>query len=279
MTADLATGTAPKPRTSPPRKRLKASGKGAARRRAFISFGAVFVVWELIGRFVVTNELFFVSISAIFNAAVDLAESGQLWRDTRASLIEFLLGFAAASLAGIVIGGLNAMSTPFRNYVEPWVSAMYATPIIAIGPLFILWFGLGMTSKVAVIFLTAVFPVIINTQAGLANTDRNLLEAVRSFGASRWQLFLKVRLPSSLPFIIAGERLAIARALVGVVVAELFGAREGLGYLIFVSSQTFRTADLFVGVFILAGSGIVAVQGLKWLEERLTPWRTAEETD
>lgn len=260
-------------------QRRAASGKGTARRRAILSFVVVFAAWELVGRFLVTNQLFFTPVSAIAEAAVDLARSGQLWKDTRASLIEFLLGFAAASVGGIVIGGLIAMSLRFRHFVEPWVSALYATPIIALGPLLILWFGLGITSKVAVVFLTAVFPVIINTQAGLQNTDRNLVEAIRSFGASRWQVFRKVRLPSSLPFIIAGERLAVARALVGVVVAELFGAREGLGYLIFTSSQTFNTADLFVGVFILAGSGIVAVQALKWLEHRLAPWRNAEEVD
>jgi ABC-type nitrate/sulfonate/bicarbonate transport system permease component len=251
--------------------------KGRARRRAFLSFLVVFVAWELIGQFVVTNQLFFVPISEIFRAGVELAETGQLWRDTRASMIEFALGFALASGVGIAIGAVNALSERTRQFIDPWVSALYATPIIALGPLFILWFGLDITSKVAVIFMTAVFPVIINTQAGLQNTDRNLLEAVRSFGASKWQIFLKVRMPSSLPFIIAGERLAVARALVGVVVAELFGAREGLGHLIFVSSQTFNTADLFVGVFILAGSGIVAVQGLKWLEERLAPWRRQEE--
>jgi ABC-type nitrate/sulfonate/bicarbonate transport system permease component len=262
-----------------PGGRRKAAGKSTARRRAILSFVVVFAAWELVGRFLVTNQLFFTPISAIAEAAVDLARSGQLWKDTRASLIEFLLGFAAASVGGIVIGGLIAMSLRFRHFVEPWVSALYATPIIALGPLLILWFGLGITSKVAVVFLTAVFPVIINTQAGLQNTDRNLVEAIRSFGASRWQVFRKVRLPSSLPFIIAGERLAVARALVGVVVAELFGAREGLGYLIFTSSQTFNTADLFVGVFILAGSGIVAVQALKWLEHRLAPWRNADEVD
>ena len=261
----------------PRRPRRGWSTKGRARRRAFLSFLVVFVAWELIGRFLVTNQLFFVPISEIFRAGVELAETGQLWQDTRASMIEFAIGFALASGVGIAIGAVNALSERTRQFIDPWVSALYATPIIALGPLFILWFGLDMTSKVAVIFMTAVFPVIINTQAGLQNTDRNLLEAVRSFGASKWQIFLKVRMPSSLPFIIAGERLAVARALVGVVVAELFGAREGLGHLIFVSSQTFNTADLFVGVFILAGSGIVAVQGLKWLEERLAPWRLQEE--
>lgn len=279
MTADLQRQEIPTVRPAAGGGRSRRAGKATARRRALLSFAVVFGVWELVGRYLVTNELFFTPISTIVRAAVELARSGQLWTDTRASLIEFLLGFAAASVGGIVIGGLNAMSLRFRHFVEPWVSALYATPIIALGPLLILWFGLGITSKVAVVFLTAVFPVIINTQAGLQNTDRNLVEAIRSFGASRWQVFRKVRLPSSLPFVIAGERLAVARALVGVVVAELFGAREGLGYLIFTSSQTFNTANLFVGVFILAGSGVVAVQALKWLEHRLAPWRSAEEVD
>lgn len=253
------------------------SSKAVSRRRAIISFVSVFVAWELVGRFLVTNQLFFVPISAIFEAGVRLAETGQLWRDTSVSLIEAMLGFGLALVIGIAIGAIIAISPRARDYIEPWVSALYSTPVIALGPLFVLWFGLGIESKVAVIFLMAVFPIIINTQVGLQNTDRNLIEAIRSFGAGKWQVFVKVRMPSSLPFIMAGARNGVARSLVGVVVAELFGAREGLGHLIFISSQNFNTANLFVGVFVLAGMGIIAVQGLAWAERKLAPWRVEEE--
>ena len=248
-----------------------------ARRRALISFTVVFVAWELAGRFLITNPLFFVPISQIFQTGYEMARTGELWLHTSTSLLEAVYGFAIAVVLGIAIGGLIAVSQRAREYIEPWVIALYATPTLALGPLFILWFGLGITSKIAIVVMIAVFPIIINTQAGLQNTDRNLIDAVRSFGASKWQIFAKVRMPSSLPFIMAGCRSAAALSLIGVVVAEFFGAREGLGYLIFVSSQNFDTAELFVGVFVLAGIGIIAVQVLKWAEARLAPWRIEEE--
>jgi NitT/TauT family transport system permease protein len=246
------------------------------RRRGAGSLVVVLVAWEVIARYVIDNQLFLASPTRVYRAGVDLARSGELWIHVYTSGIEFILGFAIASVLGIAIGALMGLSPTVRAYLEPWVSALYATPIIAIGPLFILWFGLGITSKVLLVVVTAIFPVIINTHVGLTNVDQSLLESVRSFGATKWQLFRLVRLPSSLPFLVAGERLAVARALVGVVVAELFGARAGLGYLILVSAQTFNTANLFVGVIVLAVSGVIAMAALQRLEYRLSPWRVHE---
>ena len=252
-------------------------GHGLRRRhRGIVSGIVVLVGWELVARYLVDNQLFLASPIQVFQAGRQLLASGELTEHIYTSFIEFAIGFVIASVLGIAIGAIMGLSPTVRAYVEPWISALYATPIIAIGPLFILWFGLGITSKVVLVVVTAIFPVIINTHVGLTNTDPVLLQAVQSFGASKWQLFTKVRLPSSLPFLVAGERLAVARALVGVVVAELFGARAGLGYLILVSAQTFRTADLFVGVIILATSGVVAMALLQRLEYRLSPWRVQE---
>lgn len=277
VSANARSGPSPTHDAKAGRRRNRWSPAAVSRRRALISFAVVFIAWEIIGRFFVTNPLFFVPISEVFRAAFELSSSGELWRHIGTSLTEAALGFGLALVIGIAIGGLIAVSHVARDYIEPWVSALYSTPIIALGPLFVLWFGLGITSKVAVVFLMAIFPIIINTEVGLRNTDRNLVEATRSFGADKWQIFLKVRLPSSLPFIMAGARNGVARALVGVVVAELFGAREGLGYLIFISSQNFDTANLFVGILVLALVGIIAVEVLKWAEKRLAPWRVEEE--
>ncbi|MQB00741.1 MAG: ABC transporter permease subunit [Actinobacteria bacterium] len=245
-------------------------------RRGAGSLVFVLVALEIVARYIIDNQLFLASPTRVYQAGVALGRSGELWTHIYTSGIEFILGFAIASVVGIAIGALMGLSTTVRAYLEPWVSALYATPIIAIGPLFILWFGLGITSKVLLVVVTAIFPVIINTHVGLTNVDQSLHESVRSFGASKWQLFRMVRLPSSLPFLVAGERLAVARALVGVVVAELFGARAGLGYLILVSAQTFNTANLFVGVIVLAGSGVIAMAVLQRLEYRLSPWRVRE---
>jgi NitT/TauT family transport system permease protein len=143
---------------------------------------------------------------------------------------------------------------------------------VALAPLFILWFGVGIFSKIVVVALLVIFPVIINTETGLRQTPQNLVETVRSFGASRRQIFYMVSLPAALPFIFAGLRLGIGRGLIGVVVAELFGARSGLGQLIQQSAETFNMPALFVGVVVLAVAGIVLTSGFVWLEKRLVPW-------
>ena len=240
------------------------------------SFLAAAALWEFTAHFLVKSPIFFVPLGQIVAKAISLWQAGELQTHITVSGIEFASGFGLATLAGILIGVVLAASTFARRFFEPWVSMLYATPIIALGPLFILALGIGVSSKIAIIFLTAVFPIIINTVTGLTTTDRHLIEAARSFGASESQIQMKVRVPAALPFIIAGLRLGVARALVGVVVAELFGARAGLGFLILTSAQNFDTAALFVGVLLLALAGVVSVEFLKWLEARLAPWRYEE---
>jgi NitT/TauT family transport system permease protein len=247
--------------------------------RATASFVLVMVLWEVVARFLVKNPLFFAPLTAVWGRTIELWLSGELQVHIWTSSQEFMFGFLLACLIGILFGVVMASSTIVRDFIDPWVSMLYSTPIIALGPLFILWFGIGVSSKVAVIFIVAVFPVLINTYAGLATTDANLIEVARSFGSTPTQVFTKVRFPAALPFVVAGLRLGVARGLVGVVVAELFGAKEGLGWLIMISAQTFDTAGLFVGVFILAASGVITVEIIKWIERRLAPWRYQEERE
>jgi NitT/TauT family transport system permease protein len=152
------------------------------------------------------------------------------------------------------------------------VSGFYATPTVALAPLFILWFGIGIWSKVLVIVTLVLFPVTINTEAGLRTTSERLIEMLRSFGATPRQIFFKVKLPSAVPFILVGLKLGIGRALIGVVVAEFFGSRAGLGRLISQASDAFNMPELFAGVVVLAIAGIVMTAGFSWLEARLVPW-------
>ena len=247
--------------------------------RAAASLVAVMALWEFVARTVVRNPLFFAPLTAVWERTIELWGSGELQVHIWTSSQEFILGFLLACFVGIAFGVLMASSVIVRDFVDPWVSMLYSTPIIALGPLFILWFGIGISSKIAVIFIVAVFPVLINTFAGLSTADPNLIEVARSFGSSPAQIFTKVRFPSALPFVIAGLRLGVARGLVGVVVAELFGAKQGLGWLIMISAQTFDTAGLFVGVFILAASGVITVEIIKWIERRLAPWRNQEDRE
>jgi NitT/TauT family transport system permease protein len=250
------------------RFRLGVSPNAGIGALAIVSFC---VIWELAARIVVRNSIFLPPFSAVLDRGVELWATNELQPHIATSLQEFLLGFGAAAVLGILFAVCMAASGRVRAFFDPWVSMLYSTPLVALGPLFILWFGLGITAKVWVIFLVSIFPILINTLVGLTTTDPSLIEAARSFGANGAQVYTKIRLPSALPFIIAGLRLGVARGLVGVVVAELFGSRSGLGYLILVSAQTFDAASLFVAVLILAASGVISVELLKWLERTLAP--------
>ncbi len=231
------------------------------------------LLWELAGRFIVESKLFLAPPSQIVLAIGRLYEAGELQKHIWVSGTEFVLGYISASIIGVALGLLIASFRTAKQALQPWVSGLYATPTVALAPLFILWFGIGITSKTVVVALLVVFPVIINTEAGLRMTDRQLVEMVKSFGASSRQIFLKVSLPSALPFIFAGLKLGIGRGLIGVVVAEMFGARAGLGQLISQSAETFNMPELFAGVLILAAAGILLTSGFQWLESRLISWK------
>jgi NitT/TauT family transport system permease protein len=230
------------------------------------------LIWELISRYLVANALFLAAPSQIFAAIVALARTGELWRHLYVSAVEFALGYVLASVLGVVLGFAMAESATMKRVLQPWISGLYATPTIALAPLFILWLGIGIWSKVLVVIFLVLFPVAINTEAGLRTTSARLIEMLRSFGASPRQIFFKVSLPSAVPFILAGLKLGIGRGLIGVVVAELFGSRAGLGRLIAQSADAFNMPDLFAGVIVLAAAGIALTAGFGWLESRLVPW-------
>ncbi|MEJ8570738.1 ABC transporter permease [Microbaculum marinum] len=231
-----------------------------------------FLLWELAGRFLVGQSLFLAVPSQIVEAAVKLWAAGVLQRHIIVSFSEFIIGYVIAIAIGLPIGLLLAVSPRFRAILSPWVDGLYATPVIAIAPLVILWFGIGIWSKVFVVVSVVIFPVIINTEAGIRSTPHNYVEAIRCFGASRVQVFLKVMIPSALPFIFAGMRLGIGRGLIGVVVGELFGSRAGLGRLIAESAETFNMPNLFVGVLLLAAAGILLTSAFHALERRIVHW-------
>ncbi|HEY3920001.1 MAG TPA: ABC transporter permease [Stellaceae bacterium] len=230
------------------------------------------LIWEGISRFGVDNALFLAAPSQILYAIWQLALAGDLWRHIEISGIEFILGYVIAAILGIAVGLLMAESNRAKRILQPWISGIYATPTIALAPLFLLWLGIGIWSKVIVVITLVIFTVIINTEAGLRTTSSRLIEMLRSFGASRSQIFWKLSLPSAAPFVLAGLKLGIGRGLIGVVVAELFGSRAGLGQLISQSADSFNMPNLFAAVVVLATAGIVMTAGFSWLEKRLVPW-------
>jgi NitT/TauT family transport system permease protein len=230
-------------------------------------------IWEIIGRFVVNNTLFLATPSASIMAMGDMWMKGDLQKAMIISGEEFIAGFVIAVVAGTAIGLLTAAFENVSLVLTPWISGFYASPIIALAPLLILWFGVGIWSKIAVVISLVIFPMIINTEVGIKRTDPQLIETAKSFGASRVQIFSMVSLPSASPYILAGLRLGVGRGLIGVVVGELAGARGGLGYLINNASQVFNMPQLFAAVIVLAVAGILLTAVFQYLEKILVPWK------
>jgi NitT/TauT family transport system permease protein len=237
-----------------------------------LSVAGGLLLWEFVSRVLIANALFLAAPSQIVLAIYDLSLTGEMEQHIKASGSEFVIGYVIASMIGIGFGFAMASSTRFKQALQPWISGFYATPTIALAPLFILWLGIGIWSKVLVVITLVLFPVTINTEAGLRQTSDRLIEMLKCFGASGTQIFFKVSLPSALPFILAGLKIGIGRGLIGVVVAELFGSRAGLGRLISTSADTFNMPELFAGVIVLATAGITMTAGFTWIERRLVPW-------
>jgi len=236
-------------------------------------FLTLFVAWELFARAELVNPLFSSSPSRIWEAGSEVMADGTLWKHTVASGKTFLIGFAMAVGFGVPFGVALGWFPWVNRAFSPLVSAFYTTPRIALMPLFIIWFGLGMGSKVTLVFMSGVFYLIVNMQMAMLTIDEDLKRVGVAYGASRWQLFRTIALPQSIPFLLTGLRLAMGRCLLGMVAAEVFGGSEGIGYLIEYAGATFRTDLVFVGVFVIASFGIVADRALYYLNLRVDAWR------
>lgn len=241
--------------------------------RNVLSLVILLLVWDVAARFVVTNRLILVPPIEVFRALVADAGSGDLWKHSYATLLEIFISFPVSVAIGVLVGVTLAANRLLGQIAEPLLTAFYSVPMVALAPLFIAWLGLGFASKFAIILLVAVFPVIITTEVGLRSTDKVFIDAARSFNATPLQIFTTVQFPFALPYIIGGVRVAFARALVGAVVAEFFGAFAGYGFAILAAGQNFNTARLLAYVVLLAALGMLGSIALRSLERRMTPWR------
>ena len=238
-----------------------------------LSVALVLAIWQLIANARIMPVLFLPGPIDVARAFVKLFETGDIWVDIATSATEMGIGYGMAIVIGLVIGLGMGWYTRFQYAMDPFVNFFYSTPRIVLIPLFIIWFGIDMPSKIAVIFLGALFPIIINTMAGVRNTEAALLRVARSFGASDALIFRRVVLPGSIPFILTGFRLGIGHALTGVVVAELIAARHGVGQLIAIAGQTFQTPKMLAGVILIAGTGMLLTTILQRIENRFQSWR------
>jgi NitT/TauT family transport system permease protein len=233
----------------------------------------VLTVWQLVANARIVPVLFLPGPSDTAEAFVKLFQTGDIWLDIWTSGQEMGIGYGMAIVIGLALGLLMGWYTRFQYAMDPFVNFFYSTPRIVLIPLFIIWFGIDMPSKIAVIFLGALFPIIINTMAGVRNTEAALLRVAKSFGASDALIFRRVVLPGSVPFILTGFRLGIGHALTGVVVGELIAARHGVGQLIAIAGQTFQTPKMFAGVILIAGTGMILTTILQRVENRFQAWR------
>lgn len=234
------------------------------------------VSWELVGNiFQIINPMFMSAPSLIFKAAVQMFSSGEIFHDMYISGIELFWGYLLSALVAVPFGIAIGWYKKLANIFDPFVNAMNATPRVALLPLVIIWLGIGILSKVGIIFLGAVFPILINTRDGVKTTPMNLLTAAKSFDASEWMLFKTVVLPATIPFILTGLRLGLGRAIVGVMVGELYAATAGIGFMITVAGATFQTDKVFVGVLIFALTGMIGTEIITRVERRFDKWRPA----
>lgn len=234
------------------------------------------VIWEIYGRNV--NKALFAPPSAVVLAGIDMIRTGELWRYLQGSLQVLIIGFAISVVVGIPIGVAIARSKIVGYALDWYIDAFNSTPNVALVPLMTLIFGFDITAKVLVVVFSSVFAVIVNTEQGVRNVDRRLLEVARSFRSSERQLWADVIVPSALPYIAAGLRLAVGRALVGMVVAEFFTSITGIGYLIVRYNNSFQPDHLLVPIVVVMALGIVLTRITRVIEQRIAPWtRTSGE--
>jgi NitT/TauT family transport system permease protein len=238
-----------------------------------VSLIVVFGLWQAAVEVGLVKRSFLPAPTDIFGASVRLIRSGELWRNFTYSAFNFTVGFVAAGLIGIPLGLIMGTNRRLAIAISPYVLTINAAPRIAFISLLIIWFGLGIQSKIILIVLSSFFPIVINAWTGARVVDPLLLRAGRSYGAGGWRLFWRVIIPFSLPFIMAGLRQGVGRGIVGIVGSELFGTNIGIGYLIITSGFNFRIPDLFVGVLVLALIGIAANELLEFAERKMAPWR------
>jgi ABC-type nitrate/sulfonate/bicarbonate transport system permease component len=260
----------------PRRGRLPALGMGQER-VVYGSAGLVvtLVLWETVVRLGLIRGSLLSSPSRIVDTAIREFGTGTIWPHISTSLLEWVLGFVAALAVGIPLGLLIGSFRRVDYLLDPWISALYATPTVALVPLIILVFGVGLESKVVVVVLEAIFMVIVSTTRGVQATDARHLEIARSFRASRWLEFTSVVLPSTVPFILTGIRLGASRALVGVVVAEFLAANVGIGFYISFAGTTLNTSQVMLGIILLGLFGLAMGELIRRIELRFDVWRPA----
>ena len=255
------------------RARAHAAQRRSKTIRIAIRIASLVVVlggWEYFGR--QTNPILFTYPTAVANAAVKMIASGELWKYLSQSLIVLFAGLGLAAFFGIALGLVMARFWVVDLALDTYITALYSIPSVALVPVLVLWFGFEITAKTAVVFLFTFFPIVINTYQGVKNVDDRLIEVGRAFRCNERDLWIHIVLPAAVPFVVAGLRLAIGCGLIGMVLADLYTAITGIGYLISRYASTYRTDAMFVPIVTLGMLGITLTGLLRFVERRVAPW-------
>ena len=265
------TGQLAGPAPSPPVNKPSWWERPALFRYGFVLL--ILIVWQIVGPFI--NPIFFTYPTKIAVAFYETTMSGELPYFLGQSLEVMVYGLSIALIVGIPLGIAMARIRWMDWALDLPINALYATPLVAVVPLLVLWFGIYLKAKIIVVFLFAVFPVLINTYQGVRECDKNMLEVAHSFRSSEWRVWCDVLLPFALPYIIAGTRLAIGRGLIGMIIAEFYTTISGLGFMITRYANVFEMDKTFVPVIVLMVLGVSLTSLLKWIGRRIAPWSSA----
>lgn len=268
-------------RTDAPADSLAAPARSLWRQIEPVALGAgsillLLVLWEVLPHLMTLGagtKMYFTTPSRVGVTLWNMIVTGTLWAPLGVSAAGFGIGLLFAIVVGLPLGVLLGRSRTLNAMFDPFITAFNATPRLVFLPLLMLWFGLGVWSKVVIVFIGALFPILINTYEGVRNADKLLINVVRSFGASEWDVARLVVVPNALPYIIAGLRLAIGRAVLGVVVAEFFGAEQGLGVVMVQAASRYQVDIVFAGLVVFAVLSLVMTGLVQLLENRLSRWR------
>jgi ABC-type nitrate/sulfonate/bicarbonate transport system permease component len=230
----------------------------------------ILLAWEIYGQAI--NPVLLSSPTAISRAFIDMIVDGTLSQAMAESLVVLGAGSVIGVAIGLAVGLAAGRNRVFATLIELPLNALYATPSVALIPIIVVWFGFGPTAKTVVVILFVLFPVLINTMRGVQEVDRELVEVARSFCSGERRMWFDLIIPSALPYMVTGLRLAIGRALIGVIVAEFFTAFAGLGHLIVTNANSFRTDRTFVPILVIAVLGVLLTALLEFAERRLVRW-------
>jgi taurine transport system permease protein len=241
-----------------------------------LAVAVFFAVWQAIFLFVPLNPLFFTTPEQIAVGFIDLVESGDLLQDLAVSAVPFGLGLALAAIVGVPLGIVMGWRARVGYALDPLMTVFYASPLAALAPLLVIFFGVGISGKTIIVFSLAVFPFIFNVASGVRAVDRLLINVVRSLGGRERDIYVKILLPSVLPYMVAGARIAVGRALIGVLVGEFFAASEGIGYAISRFGDIFAIDRMFACILTVMVIAVVLTEGIRFAERAAFPWRASQ---